>query len=112
MKEKHTIITIAFILFGAIAVQAQQCNLKRAAKGKLYGFKDASDAWVIKPVFSDVQKFDTTYNVARVAIIEKKEEKYGYIDCKGNFVIPPIYEMLYSYTTGGILQKKTENMAL
>lgn len=68
-----------------------------------YGFIDKGGNWVIEPLFDDVYDFDN--GVAEVII----NEKAGYINKKGNIIIPCIYDKYGSYQLDSIIIVKKDD---
>lgn len=95
-KTMKRTITIAFMLFGAMAVEAQE--LQRFEDNGKYGYKDAVGKVVIPPKY-DVA-YDFSEGLATVGTGYYGEEKYGYIDKIGKIVIPLKYESAGNFTSG------------
>ena len=63
-------------------------------KANLFGYKNLMGEWVIQPAFSGATLFD-----ASTAIITQGN-RYGVIDCKGHFVLPPKFDLIQEFNNG------------
>lgn len=74
--------------------------------GKI-GFVDSSGAWIIKPVFDDIQiqmetegdDFEINYFINGIAIV-KSGELWGVINENGNWIIQPTYDAVGAFYDG------------
>ena len=71
-----------------LAIQGISSNNRFAL---LFGYIDKMGQWVIKPKFDDAKKFEK--GIAEVAI----DEQYGYINTKGEQIIPCKYDKYGGY---------------
>ncbi len=90
---KTTIITICLILFGAMALPAQELTLFRDAGGK-YGFKDQAGKTIIKPEYD--KAFEFSEGLAGV----RQNGKWGFIDKTGREIVKPRYDYVGSLHNG------------
>lgn len=100
-------------------VKIEKCGYREKYNGK----------WAIKPQFSNCYEF--LNGVAKVGIIDKRARYYGYIDCSGNFIVPPKYHSAeqepvngysivsydntslfgdFDHSTGGVIHVKTNTI--
>lgn len=66
-------------------------------KGKVWGYIDSESSYLIEPQFNDVNSFWDDRAVVKNLSISDREYV---IDTKGNMIIPPIYDSLYSFHNG------------
>ncbi len=90
---KTTIITICIVLFGTMALQAQDSTLFRDANGK-YGFKDQTGKTIIKPEYD--KAFEFSEGLAGV----RQNGKWGFIDISGEEIVKPQYDYIGSFHNG------------
>jgi hypothetical protein len=75
----------------------------RNINGALEGFYiDLNEEVIIEPMFSVVNSFVNGY----ACVKDKEVQKYGVIDCSGNYVIEPIYYYLKWGSHGVLLAEK------
>ena len=86
-------ITICMVLFGAMALQAQDATLFRDANGK-YGFKDQTGKTIINPEYD--KAFEFSEGLAGV----RQNGKWGFIDISGEEIVKPQYDYIGSFHNG------------
>jgi len=79
------IITICILLFGAMAVNAQNLKPFKFDNGK-YGYKDEKGNIVVRPIYSEASAFSE--GLAAVSLEKGGIVRWGFIDGKGKVVIP------------------------
>lgn len=97
MKTK-TLITICLMLFGTIALQAQNLKPFQDGNGR-FGYKDNSGKTIIRPVYNKVRNFSE----GLAAVYIEKEKGYGFwgfIDEKGKMIIPFKYADVGDFSEG------------
>jgi hypothetical protein len=82
-------------------------NDGRSYLDRHWGFINKTGKTVIKPQFYKVYPFNG--GLACVVKKENGQEKYGVIDKKGNFIIPPKYQFVGSRFINGITSAKIDN---
>jgi hypothetical protein len=84
---------LLFILIISSTLHAQLNPFYSSEKGK-YGYRDASDKVVVKPVFELAYPFEEGMAAMRVA------GKYGYLDESGKVVVAPKYDFTWRFIGG------------
>jgi hypothetical protein len=81
-----------FLLFLSLFATSQSVLTPFQATNGLFGYKNKKDKIIIKPAFSKALEFEKRYALV------KQGEKWGLINERGLFVIPPSYDTLRSFT--------------
>lgn len=71
-----------------------------ASINKKYGMIDRTGKWIIKPEFDGISYFPWTQQYSNDPILIKQGDYYGYIDSKGNIVIPPKFVRAQEFSEG------------
>lgn len=102
---KKIALFFVMVLLGSLAT-AQDLKVKKDKETKKVGFVDASDAWVIQPVYDDADAFKN--GIAKVTVAKK----VGLIDSKGNALVAPAYDRIDAFKDGVaiVAQDKKEGL--
>ncbi len=102
---KKNALLLLLVLLGSLA-SAQDLKTKKDKETKKVGFVDASDAWVIQPVYDDVDAFKN--GIAKVTVAKK----VGLIDSKGTVLATPSYDRIDAFKDGIaiVAQEKKEGL--
>lgn len=90
---KKFALLFVLVLLGTLAT-AQDLKIKKDKETKKVGFVDASDAWVIQPVYDDADAFKNGISKVTVA------KKVGLIDSKGTVLATPAYDRIDAFKDG------------
>lgn len=84
MKKTLLLVSISILL--AFSTNAQNLSPKKDKETKKHGFVNASDEWVVKPIYDKTEKFRDGY--AKI----KLDKKEGLIDESGKVIVEPLFD--------------------
>jgi len=90
---KKITLLVGLVLLASLAA-AQDLKVKKDKETKKVGYVDASDAWVIQPVYDDADAFKN--GIAKVTV----SKKVGLIDSKGIALVVPTYDRIDAFKEG------------
>lgn len=90
---KQITLLLGMVLFSSLSI-AQDLKIKKDKETKKVGFVDASDTWVIQPVYDDADAFKN--GIAKVTV----GKKVGLIDLKGSVLAAPTYDRIDAFKEG------------
>jgi hypothetical protein len=90
---KQLVLLFAMIVLTSF-VFAQDLKPKKDKDTKKYGYVDQADAWVIQPMYDDVEAFKD--GIAKITAAKK----VGLIDVKGTVLVAPTYDKIEAFKNG------------
>lgn len=104
MKKALLLVSISILI--AFSTNAQNLSPKKDKETKKHGFVNASDEWVVKPIYDKTEKFRDGY--AKI----KLDKKEGLIDESGNVIVEPLFDDIDKFEGDIAIVKTIENMVL
>lgn len=100
-------IALLFVLVSlGLHATSQDLKTKKDKETKKMGYVDATDAWVIQPIYDDADAFKN--GIAKVTVAKK----VGLIDSKGSTLVTPAYDRIDAFKDGVavVAQDKKEGL--
>lgn len=98
MKTSKTLLLIILLIGGTHILKAQSLSTKQDEKSGLYGFVDADDKWVVKPIYKEVDfNFGSKPGLSKVTA---KNDKIGFVNEEGKEVVKCKYDEAESFENG------------